>query len=969
MNDSRNQRPVNNPPPRKSGLLSNYKNQVQDSDSQNDAQWSRPGVPPSPSVPPVQLPAQSRQPGPPGPMRTHSSLLKDYSQSPMPPEAVPPQQAYAAPPQYIQHSQSAQRPPSPQPMMPQQPPVWTTPPPAQSQGPASGYGNVGGPSPYQQAWRPQPSPAPVMAQYRAAPPSMGPGGISASGFEPWRRSLPVRLSRQKRQRRGKGKGSGPRRVVAAVLISFLVLILLSTLGGSAYAYNFYQQQLPLMEKYANKQISQNTRIYDRNGVLLYEVYSQGDQNQQGRRVAVRYADIPQIMQDAMISIEDKNFWTNEGVDPLAIVRAGTSTGGGASTLTQQLIKNLSNNDQQTYQRKISEAAMAIGLTQNYSKAKIMEMYFNVAPFGSNTYGVEVAAEDLFGLKPVCQVGMSCVPGLKQLEYNQKTKQKDPILGLARASLLAAIPNNPSRFDPTLGKLAFSRVLERQKLVLENMISQGRLLDGAPITPAVAQKAEALTAKMTFKPYARTRLAPHFVDYVINQVEAALGDGDMQSGAYKLMTGGYNIRTTIDVNLVDYAQRAIYRHLYMPDYQKYQNYVAVLSRDSNVNNAAVVVMDAKNGEVLAMVGSADYKSNDPKVNGQFNAAVSARPPGSTFKPFEYATAFEMGWTPGINLQDIRTYFPNGARAGTTVKTSSPDNNVTANNENEAVGIYSPSDYNNSYWNRVFTNRMATANSFNIAAIRAMQFTGQQAVLDTVRRMGITGLKANGLSLAIGSQDVSPLQMAGAYQTFANGGQHIPPQTILDIWDNYGNSLYRYDENHPPASRVLSPQVSYMMTSVLIDEPSRNIEFSNIHDLSFADMDYSCTYNVHCSRQVAAKTGTTDNFADNWTIGYTPDVVVAVWAGNSDDSAMKYVIGITGAAPIWHSVMERTLGACNYATPANNDAMGPDDIQCGPNYKFRFSQNPQWTFPIPAGMSQGMPAGYTSTIAASDWMLNN
>jgi membrane peptidoglycan carboxypeptidase len=815
---------------------------------------------------------------------------------------------------------------------------------------------------------PQPhQPAPPMMRYQSAPPPYPPGmGLATAGAatpDPRRRSLATRIAWQKRQRRN--KKSMLSRVLVSISIALAAVVLIAGFAGTAYGYSYYQQQLPQMQKYANKQISQNTRIYDRNGVLLYEAYNQSTDNQQGRRVAVRYEDIPQVMQDAMISIEDKTFWTNEGVDLNAIIRAATSSNGGASTLTQQLIKNLSGNNQYSYARKIQEAAMAVGLTQNYSKAKILEMYFNVAPFGANTYGVEVAAEDLFGLKPVCNVGQVCVPGISKLEYNQQTQQNDPILGLARASLLAGIPNNPSLYDPTLGPTQKQGILNRQKLVLAQMIDQGRLLDGKPITEAMAQQAEALSAKMIFKPYRGIKRAPNFVDYVVQQIEAALGNGNAQAGVYNFLTGGYNIRTTIDVNLVDYAQRAIQRHLYQPEVQKALGYTATLNVDNNVNNAAVVVLDSKNGEVLAMNGSADYNSNDPKVAGQYNAAVGARPPGSTFKPFDYATAFQMGWTPGVVLQDTRTYFPNGAAAGTSVYAS---NDPTSNQMNADEGIYSPSDYGQKYWEKAFTIRFATANSFNISAIRALQYTGQQAVLDMTRRMGITGLKAEGLSMAIGSQDVSPLQMASAYQTFANGGKHVPPQTILDIWDNYGHSLYHYNENNPPATQVFSQQVAYMMTSVLIDEPSRNFEFSGDHDLSFSDIDETCMTEAQCGHQLAAKTGTTDSFADNWTIGYTPDVTVAVWAGNSDDSPMNNVIGITGAAPIFHSVVERVLDHCNYNAPYVDIASYSDGVPCGPDYHFRFSNgHEQWTFPIPDGLTQSVPDGLSGDSAQVDWML--
>ncbi|BCL82891.1 transglycosylase domain-containing protein [Ktedonobacteria bacterium brp13] len=1001
MSDTWNQHPANKQrpdqatPPKTGGLLSGYKNQQ----SQADAPINQPfnqNIQNNQSTPGT----FSNQPG--------SAVNAGIPQRP---QSYPPSQRPQGPQGYPppQGPQGNYQPPrggqGPQGYPPQQG-QQGYPPQQRVQGPQAGHpfaqpwsnamdtmrswsGKMAAAVGYQPQRQPQP-PAPQMVRYRSpVPPNPpyrggpggpgggGPGGPNSGypgpGRDRWRRSLALRLSRQKRLRR-KSKGFG--RVAASIVISLVVLILIVGFAGGAYGYNYYQQQLPLMQHYANKQISQNTRIYDRNGVLLYEAYDQSTQPQQGRRVAVQFQDIPKVMQDAMISIEDKTFWTNVGVDPLAIVRAGTSSGG-ASTLTQQLIKNLSNNTQPTYQRKIAEAAMAIGLTQSYSKSKIMEMYFNVAPFGANTYGVEVAAEDLFGLKPVCNVGKPCVPGITHLEYNSTTKKNDPILGLARATLLASIPNNPSWYDPTLGSTAQAKLLGRQKLVLQDMINQGRSVDGQLITTAMAQQAEADAAKMTFHPYQGIKRAPGFVDYVVQQVEAALGNGDPQAGVYAFLTGGYNIRTTIDVNLNDYTQAEIKRHLYQPELQKAIGTWATLNVDNNVNNGAAVVMDAKNGEILSMVGSASYYSTDPKVDGQFNAAVGARPVGSSFKPFDYATAFEMGWNPGIVLQDIRTYFPNGAPAGTPISTGPtepplvPGDYTTADQANMNNNMYSPSDYNSSYWDQPFTIRIATENSFNISAIRAMQFTGQQAVLDTTRRLGITGLKASGLATAIGAQDVSPLQMAEAYDAFANNGSRVPPQTILDIWDNYGNSLYHYNENNPPTIKVFSPQVAYMMTSVLIDEPSRAREFTGDHDLSFTDIDPTCGYNPVCGHQVAAKTGTTDSFADNWTVGYTPDVVEAVWVGNSDDSAMYHVIGITGAAPIWHSVMERTLGYCDHALGISNPANFYDDgVACGSSapYKFRFSKNPQWQFPNPGGLVQSTPAGLPlTTNVQTDWML--
>jgi membrane peptidoglycan carboxypeptidase len=258
---------------------------------------------------------------------------------------------------------------------------------------------------------------------------------------------------------------------------------------------------------------------------------------------------------------------------------------------------------------------------------------------------------------------------------------------------------------------------------------------------------------------------------------------------------------------------------------------------------------------------------------------------------------------------------------------------------------------------------------------MQFTGTANVLNTVQRLGITFADNSGLSglaWAIGAKDVSLLQMVGAYQVFPNQGKYVQQQTILNIWDNYGDQLYHFNENNVPSAQVFSPQVAYEMTSVLEDEPSRAFEFTGDEDLSFADVDPNCQLRATCQYEVAAKTGTTDNFKDNWTLGYTANAVVGVWVGNSDDSDMtNNVIGITGAAPIWHSVMERTMGWCNNTVaqmPNPTDQyVYADSIPCGPKLNLPFSSDPQWQFPVPSGMSQGT-AGLPSSAASVDWMIN-
>jgi membrane peptidoglycan carboxypeptidase len=756
-----------------------------------------------------------------------------------------------------------------------------------------------------------------------------------------RRSHALRVAIQMRQRRVRWQRTQPDigRIWSSILLGLWTLCMIGSSSATMYGFTYYQSQLQKLQELDYQAISQTTRIYDRNLTLLFEVYDNREGG--GRRTPVSYDEIPQVMRDAMIAAEDHSFWTNTGIDPQGILRSSLQflehsvVLGGGSTITQQLIKNLTGNDAVTVNRKIGEAVLAIGLTQHYPKWKIMEMYFNVAPFGSMDLGVETAVEEYFHLLPSCDRNFKCMPGIAELDLNQHTRQHNPLLALARASLLAGMPQKPVTDNPTIDEVHKQRALARQANVLNQMITLNMSVAGlGRITPTIARQAEMLTAKMQFVPYQRIKRSRHFVDWMINKVETALGNGDPNQGIVPLITGGFNIRTTIDVNLEDYVERAVQRHLTQPEFQMYTYDSGPLNTVHNVNDAAAVVMNAKTGEILAMDGSAGYDSTDPRVGGQFNVAdppegingaAPGRGPGSTFKPIIYATAFQMGWNPGIVLPDFKTYFPNGSPAGTS-----------------ASGMYAPPDYSRTgdpqyHHNIASTIREATANSYNIPALKAMEYAGPQNVLVTAERMGITTLQNNGIAWGLGSENVPLIQMVGAYQVLANTGRHVPPQGILDIWDNYGHNLYHYDPLHAPAAPVLSPQVSYLMTSVLIDEPTRRLEFPGDHDLSFTDHDPSCAYNPVCPHQVAAKTGTTDRYVDNLTIGYTPNVVVGVWAGNADNSPMRNVIGITGAAPIWHSVMEFAgMGWCNEAT---------DQIPCPSIDRSGWHFAQQNTFPVP------------------------
>ena len=750
--------------------------------------------------------------------------------------------------------------------------------------------------------------------------------------KPWKRSRSVRIAMQMRHRRERWKQARPnsKKIWTTVLTTFLLLLVIALSSGTAAAYGYYQSQLPHLQGLANQQVEQTTRIYDRNGQLLFEAYD----NKVGRSTPVSYNYIPGVLQEAMIAAEDPTFWDNSGIDPQGILRAAfqyASSGSvesGGSTITQQLIKNLTHDTQVTLQRKLPEAALAIGLTQQYPKWKILEMYFNVSAFGAQELGVEAATEDYFGLKPQCDKNFNCIPAVKFLDLDPKTGKHDPLLALARASLLAGMPQNPVSYDPTLGPDNIKLARERQDYVLNQMLSHGMQINTAlgdqvndygPITPEIIQKVEAMTAKMTFVGYHYFKRAPHFVDWIEQQMEIALGNGDQELGVHLFLTGGFNIRTTIDANLEKYVEENVRHHLRDSEFQIFVGDYGPLNTVHNVNDSAVVVEDAKTGEVLAMDGSADYNDTNPKVAGNVNAALALRQPGSSFKPIVYATAFQMGWYPGIVLPDRLTYFPNGGPLGGNINTTT----------------YHPTDYGGRPHNLNSNILINIANSFNIPAVKALEFAGFDNVLNMARRFGIsdidqdaadysaeynaqhhthiqfTAQQVEGPSFALGTAGISLLQMVGAYQVFANQGWRVPPTGILDIWDNYGHHLYNYDTAHPPKAQVISQQIAFLMSTILSNNPARAIEFSGDPVLTTEDWD---------GRPVAAKTGTTDNFQDNWTIGYTPDIVVGVWSGNANGAYMNNVVGITGAAPIWHDVIEYASGRCN---PACGDLKFPAD----------------------------------------------
>lgn len=893
-------------PPRKSGLLSNYREQTaQQASSVPPANSPAPQGPPSfsPFPPASSLPTNQPIAGPQGGMG-YPPMRPSEQNAPAFPQAWNGPAFMARPLQMVQQISSK--------MAALRRPV------------------------------PPVDPNPLVL-YHSPQPFQATGGRSLQEQPtPWRRSRVQRINHLKKRRRERAMRGGPgsRRLRTIVLSSIAALLLISLGSTAAYAYNFYQSELPQVQNLANANIPQSTHIYDRHGTLLYTLYAKTEWGLGGRSTPISYSYLPGVLQDAQIAAEDPTFWTNDGIDPQGILRAfsqAASNGGhaqsGGSTMTQQLIKNLSGNNQDTIQRKASEAALAIGLTQQYPKWKIMEMYFNVTPYGAQEKGIEAAIEDYFGLKPVCTASFKCTPAVAFLDRDltkcsnakdERTCKSNPMLALARAVLLAGIPQNPTHFDPSVSSANFQNVLgNRVPYVIEQMIKDNMDIhlglganaddpkaDIGPITPAMEPQIENMISKMHIVGFHQKEIAPHFVNWVIDTLSCALGNGDCNAGFTILENSGLNVYTTLDLPLEQYVESDVKHNLRDRVYQEFTGHTGPLTTEYNLNDAAAVAMDAKTGEVLAMDGSVDYSdTQDPRVAGNDNVAISnLRQPGSSFKPIVYAAAFEKGWYPGIRIIDNKTYFPNGGNPYAPASTNT----------------YQPTDYGNLYHKVDETARINLANSFNVPAVKAQMYAGFDSVVTMARRLGITDLDTDladynrthnahntlsqfyGPSLALGTAGVSLLQMTDAYQTFADNGVHVPTHNVLDIWDDYGHNLYHYDPTHPNGAQVLSPEISFMINSMLSDNPARDkYEFSGTDTLTMGPW--------APTRPVAAKTGTTNGPLDNWTMGYTSNVVVGVWSGNADggDVMVNNPIGIVGAAPIWHDIITYLSGASAYS----------------------------------------------------------
>ncbi len=574
--------------------------------------------------------------------------------------------------------------------------------------------------------------------------------------------------------------------------------------------------IPDLNNFDSRKVSQSTKIYDRTGkTVLYDL------NQDIRRNVVPLSEISINLQKATLAIEDSGFYSHPGISLRGIARAimadiaTRSFAQGGSTITQQVVKNTILTGQKSITRKVQEMILALKLEQKYTKAQILEFYFNVTPYGGTLYGAEVASRSFYG-------------------------KSATDLSVAEAAYLAAIPQLPTYYSPYGNNRA--DLDARKELVLARM----RAL--SYITEAEFKKAK--NEKVIFsRQQSNSIIAPHFVFYVEQQLETKYGSD--------IATQGLSVITTLDADLQREAESIVNRY--------------ALSNQSkfNASNASLVAVDPKTGQILAMVGSRDYF--DKEIDGNFNVALALRQPGSAFKPFVYAAALKKGYTPKTIVFDLPTQFSTACSA--------------SDNYNNTYPCYAPANYDLKFRGPM-TFTSALAQSINIPAVKVLHLAGADNAIALASVLGITSLgkaKEYGLSLALGAGEVRLLEITSAYGVFANDGIRNPPTGILEIRDRKGSVLEKFTE---APEQVLDAGVSRGISAMLSDNTARSSASNPFH---FPDFD------------VAAKTGTTNESRDAWTVGYTPTIAVGVWAGNNDNTPMvKEVAGFI-VAPMWREFM--------------------------------------------------------------------
>ncbi|MFH0968896.1 MAG: PBP1A family penicillin-binding protein [Patescibacteria group bacterium] len=618
------------------------------------------------------------------------------------------------------------------------------------------------------------------------------------------------------------------RILSLYFAAFFVLFV-------AGVFLYFAKDLPDANGMSDRVVAESTKIMDRTGQhVLYEVHGEE------KRTIIPFSEMPDNLKYATIALEDQDFYSHHGIKFTSIIRAalkdviGGGVSQGGSTITQQFVKKSMLTDEKTLSRKIKEVILALELETKYSKDEILGMYLNQIPYGSNSYGIQAAAQTFFG-----------------------KDAKD--LTLDEAALLATLPQAPTYYSPY--GLHADVLKTRQQYALKRMKDLGYISEDQE------NQYKDVDVLAKIRPYQENIDAPHFVMYIKEYLEKKYGTQAVEQG-------GLKVYTTLDWDKQQIAEQAV------------KDGAEKNKKNWNAYNASLIAMDPKTGQVLAMVGSKDFfgksepegciSGKNCKFEPQDNVTVRDRQPGSSFKPYVYLTAFEKGYTPETIMFDTETNF--GTQG--------------------AAKDYIPQDYDGKFRGPL-PMKETLAQSLNIPAVKTLYLAGVKNSIATAKSMGITGLNNPdrlGLSLVLGGGEVKLIDHVSAFSTLATGGIKRTRTAILKIEDSKGNALEEYKPD--TGERVVEEKYAAMIDYIMSTNDFRAPIFGENSPLRFDN------------RPVAAKTGTTNEFRDGWTIGYTPSVAVGVWAGNNDNTPMRAgADGVNVAAPIWRSFLDKILG--NYS----------------------------------------------------------